>query len=182
MKREARQHGIVRTYRWSPIPKTRHVRRIDPVTVSGSFSSVISKAGSHSEFTGKCGKSQWVQCHSNPVGKSKDKTKGAQKFRTTNIAGFKFSGFSATGVLEYLDRFNEENEIDDHDVNDHDYVNENGGAHVLVDEDDDDFMAKFWSLHDKQNDTDDDSDEDEDDYGIFCDVGFRLDIEEDEGW
>ncbi|GMI67087.1 hypothetical protein like AT5G40690 [Hibiscus trionum] len=117
------------------------------------------KAISHSKFTGKCGK-------------SKDKTKGAQKFRTSNIAGFKFSGFSATGVLEYLDSFNED-EIDDHDD-----VNDNGGTRVLVE--DDDFMAKFWSLHDKQNDSD--NNEDEDDHMSFCDVGFMLDIEEDEGW
>ncbi|KAK8587757.1 hypothetical protein V6N12_022235 [Hibiscus sabdariffa] len=182
MKREARQHGTFRTYpvqpsRRNPRPKT-HVQRLDSVpVVAGSFSDVRSKARSHSNFTGRCGKSQWVQCHLNPVSKSNEETKDTQKFRTSNMAGFKISGHSATGILDYLDSFNEEDEIYDHHANDPEDDYENGGTHVLVD-DDDDFMAKFWALHDKQND----NDNDEDDHTSFCDVGFMLDIEEDEGW
>ncbi|KAE8694138.1 hypothetical protein F3Y22_tig00110788pilonHSYRG00511 [Hibiscus syriacus] len=183
MKRGARQHSMVRTYPVhpsprNPKPKTRHVPSLNSVPVDRSFSNVTSKASSHSEFTGKCGKSQWVQCHMNPVSKSKDKTKGTQKFSTSNMAGFKFSGISATAVLDYLDSINEEDEINDHHENDHDHDDddyENGDTHVLVD-DNDDFMAKFWSLHDKQNNNNDD-------HMSFCDGGFiMLDIEEYEGW
>ncbi|KAK8587758.1 hypothetical protein V6N13_086731 [Hibiscus sabdariffa] len=184
MKREARQHGTFRTYpvqpsRRYPRPET-HVQRLNSVpVVAGSFSDVRSKASSHSDFTGKCGKSQWVQCHLNPVSKPNDKTKGTQKFRTSNMAGFKISGHSATGILDYLDSFNEEDEIYDHHASDPEDDYENGGTHVRVD-DDNDFMAKFWSLHDKQNDSDNNNDED--DHTSFCDVGFMQDIEEDEGW
>ncbi|GMI98161.1 hypothetical protein HRI_003485400 [Hibiscus trionum] len=162
MKMEARLHGVFRTFPVQPSPRnpkpeTQHVQTLDPVPVAGSFSNVTSNASSHSKFTGKCGKPQWVQCHLNPVSKSKDKTKGAQKFRTSNVAGFKLSGLSATGVL---DSFNKEDEIYDHQANDPDDDYENGGTRVLVDNDDD-YMAKFWSLHDKQNDNDNDNDEDD---------------------
>ncbi|KAK8480568.1 hypothetical protein V6N13_021128 [Hibiscus sabdariffa] len=71
------------------------------------------------------------------------------------------SGFSVTGDLEFLDSFNED-EINDPNVNDHDDVNENCGTRVLIE--DDDFMGKLWSLHDKQNDNDNDNNEDEDDH------------------
>ncbi|KAE8700045.1 PQ-loop repeat family protein / transmembrane family protein [Hibiscus syriacus] len=161
MKREARQHGMVRTYPIHPSPRnpkpeTRHVSSLDSAPFAGSFSDLTSKASSHSKFTGECGKSHWVQCHMNPVSKSKDKTEGTQKFRTSNMAGFRFSGLSANGVLDYLDSFNEEYEINDHQANDHDEDDyKDGDTHVVVD-DNDDYMAKFWSLHDKQNNDDDD--------------------------
>ncbi|XP_052479668.1 uncharacterized protein LOC105802430 [Gossypium raimondii] len=155
MKREAPQQGVVRTYPvhlspWNPKPKTRSVQTLDSLPVSGSFSRVTPKASNHSKFSGKCGRLHCVEYHLNPVSKSKGKSKGTQKFRTFNLAGFNFSGFSATGVLEYLCVLN------DNDNND-------------------DFLAKFWSLHDKQNDDDDDD-------TSYCDVDFMLDIEEDEGW
>ncbi|KAH1080682.1 hypothetical protein J1N35_020443 [Gossypium stocksii] len=180
MKREAPQQGVVRTHPvhlspWNPKPKTRSVQTLDSLPVSGSFSGVTPKASNHSEFSGKCGRLHCVECHLNPVSKS-DKSKGTQKFRTCNLAGFKFSGFSASGVLEYLYSFNDDDDdkISNH-VNDHDYVYEDVGTGVLNDNDDnDDFLAKFWSLHDKQNDDDDNASN--------CDVDFMLDIEEDEGW
>ncbi|KAB2055977.1 hypothetical protein ERO13_A11G065600v2 [Gossypium hirsutum] len=185
MKREAPQQGVVRTYPvhlspWNPKPKTRSVQTLDSLPVSGSFSTVTPKASNHSKFSGKCGRLHCVECHLNPVSKSKDKSKGTQKFRTCNLAGFKFSGFSATGVLEYLYSFNDDDDDDEigNHVNDHDYVYEDVGTYVLNDNDDnDDFLAKFWSLHDKQNDDDDDDDD-----TSYCDVDFMLDIEEDEGW
>ncbi|MFQ6664549.1 hypothetical protein Gotur_031622 [Gossypium turneri] len=188
MKREAPQQGVVRTYPvhlspWNPKPKTRSVQTLDSLPVSGSFSRVTPKASNHSKFSGKCGRLHCVEYHLNPVSKSKGKSKGTQKFRTCNLAGFNFSGFSATGVLEYLYSFNDDDDDDDDDddeignhVNDHDYVYEDVGRCVLNDNDNnDDFLAKFWSLHDKQND-------DGDDDTSYCDVDFMLDIEEDEGW
>lgn len=178
MKREAPQHGVVRTYPVqlspsNPKPKT---PTLDSLPVSGSFSRVTPKASNHSKFSGKCGRLHCVERHLNPGSKSNDKSKGTQKFRTSNLAGVKLSGFSATGVLEYLYSFNnDDDEIDNH-VNDHDYVYEDGGTCVLNDNDDnDDFLAKFWSLHDKQKDDDDDDDT------SYSDVDFMQDIEEDEG-
>ncbi|GMI98160.1 hypothetical protein like AT5G40690 [Hibiscus trionum] len=167
MKREARLHGVFRTYPVqssprNPKPETQHVQTLDSAPAAGSFSNVTSNASSHSNFTGKCGTSQCLQCHLNPVSKSKDKTKGTQKFRTSH----KFSGISATGALDYLDSFNKEDEIYDHHANDLDNDYENGGTRVLVD-DDDDYLAKFWSLHDKQNDNDNDNDDDEDDRSLL---------------
>ncbi|MBA0617154.1 hypothetical protein Godav_026627 [Gossypium davidsonii] len=188
MKREAPQQSVVRTYPvhlspWNPKPKTRSVQTLDSLPVSGSFSRVTPKASNHSKFSGKCGRLHCVEYHLNPVSKSKGKSKGTQKSRTCNLAGFNFSGFSATGVLEYLYSFNDDDDDDDNDeignhVNDHDYVYEDVGRCVLNDNDNnDDFLAKFWSLHDKQNDDDDDDDD-----TSYCDVDFMLDIEEDEGW
>ncbi|XWS40651.1 hypothetical protein CRYUN_Cryun17cG0013700 [Craigia yunnanensis] len=156
----ARQHGMVRTYRVLPSPwnpERRSVQRLDSLPVAGLFSNVPSKPSNHSKFTRKCGRPQCLECHLNPVSKSKNKTKGTQKFRTSNMVvsprlttwrivdrrpGLKFSGFSATGILEYLYSVNEE---DDHDD---DY--DNGGTCALVDDDDNDFMANFWSLHEKE--------------------------------
>ncbi|XVF60130.1 hypothetical protein PTKIN_Ptkin08bG0019100 [Pterospermum kingtungense] len=201
MKREARQHGMLRTCRVLPSsldqkPKTRPVQRLDSLQVAGLFSDVQSKPINHSKFTGKCGRPQCLECHLNPVSKSKNKTKGTQKFKTSNMVagprliswrvldrqpGLNFSGFSAAEILEHLYNVNEEDDIDNH-VND--------------DDDDDDFMANFWSIHEKEReenvDNDDDDDKldsvygygDDDDAMSFCDVElFMLDqTEEDEGW
>ncbi|XP_022774319.1 prostatic spermine-binding protein-like [Durio zibethinus] len=169
MKREARQHGMVRTYPvllspWNPKSKSRSIQRLDSLPFAGLFSSVSSKPSNHSKFTGKCGRPQCLGCHLNPVSKSKDKTKGTRKLRTSNMVvsprlitwrvvdrrpGLKFSGFSATGILEHLYSGIEQDEIDDH-VNDHDDDYDNGGTCALVDGDDNDFMANFWSLHEKE--------------------------------
>ncbi|EOY02646.1 PREDICTED: uncharacterized protein LOC18600917 [Theobroma cacao] len=217
MKGEARQHGMVRTYQilpspWNPRPETRVVQRLDSPPTAGLFSNLPSKPGNHSKFTVKCGRPTCLKCHLNPVSKSKDKTKGTQKLRTSNMVvnprlitwrvvdrrpGLNFSGFSATGILEHLFGGNEDDEIDDHlnyDDDDDDY--DDGGPYGPGG-DDDDFMANFWSLHEKEDGrgveieeyVDDDHkidnnyESDDDDAMSFCDVGFMLDqIEEDEGW
>ncbi|XVF16279.1 hypothetical protein REPUB_Repub10bG0017500 [Reevesia pubescens] len=171
MKREARQHGMVRTYQVLPSPwnrksETRFVQRLDSPPTAGLFSNVPSKPSNHSKFTGKCGRPQCFGCHLNPIGKSKDKTKGTQKFRTSNMIvsprlitwrvvdrrpGLTFSGFSATGILEHLYSVNEDDEIDDH-VNHLGDEYDDGAPCGLVEDDDDDdhFLASFWSLHEKE--------------------------------
>ncbi|XVF60136.1 hypothetical protein PTKIN_Ptkin08bG0019700 [Pterospermum kingtungense] len=215
MKREARQPGVVRTYRvlpspWNPKPKTRPVQRLESLQVAGLFSNVPSKPSNHSKFTGKCGRPQCLECHLNPVSKSKNKTKGTQKFKTSNMVvgprlitwpvvdrkpGLNFFGFSATGILEHLYNVNEEDDIDDH-VNDDDDEYDDSGTCAILHDDDDDFMANFWSIHEKEReeyvDNDDDDDKldsvyaygDDDDAMSYCDVElFMLDqTEEDEGW
>ncbi|XVE84089.1 hypothetical protein DITRI_Ditri16bG0141300 [Diplodiscus trichospermus] len=210
MKREACQHGMLRAYQvlpppWKPETETKAVqRRLYSSPAAGLFSDVMSK-WSNSKFAVKCGRPHCLECHLNPVSKSKDKTKGTQKFRTRNMVvsprlitwrvvdrrpGLKFSGFSATEILEHLYSGNEDDEIGDHESDDHGDCDDDDGPRGLLD--DDDYMAKFWSLHDKENErgagveteewVDDEHKMDDDDIS-FCDVGLMLDQnEEDEGW
>ncbi|XVF13974.1 hypothetical protein REPUB_Repub09cG0016300 [Reevesia pubescens] len=166
MKRESRQHGMVRTFRvlsstWNPNPETQSFHRLDSPPAAGLLSDVPSNLSNHSKFTGKCGRPQYLECHLNPVSKSKDKTKGTRKFRTNKVAsprlingrvvdmrpGLNSFGFSASGILEPLYSVKEDDEIDAH-VNDHD---DGGPCGLVVDDDDDDdnFLANFWSLHEK---------------------------------
>ncbi|XVF60134.1 hypothetical protein PTKIN_Ptkin08bG0019500 [Pterospermum kingtungense] len=216
MKREARQPGMIRTYRvlpspWNPRPKTRPVQRLESLRVAGLFSNVPSKPSNHSKFTGKCGRPQCLECHMNPVSKSKNKTKGTQKFKTSNmVAGprlitwrvldrqpsLNFFGFSATEILEHLYNVNEEDDIDDHVNDEDDDEYDDAGTCAILHDDDDDFMANFWSIHEKEReeyvDNGDDDDKldsvygygDDDDAMSYCDVElFMLDqTEEDEGW
>lgn len=87
MKREGRQHGMVRTYRiipspWNPRPETRFVNEFDFPPTAGLFTKVSSKPTNHSKFTGKCGKPRCSGCRLHPVQKAKDKTKGSHKFKS----------------------------------------------------------------------------------------------------
>ncbi|OMO52076.1 hypothetical protein CCACVL1_29371 [Corchorus capsularis] len=101
-------------------------------------------------------------CHLNPVSKSKDKTKGNQKLRTSNMIlnprlitwrvvderpGLNFCEVYFTGILEHFYSSIEDDHVN-YDVDD----NEDGGPCALVDvPPSDDFMANFWSLHEKEN-------------------------------
>ncbi|XP_022752232.1 uncharacterized protein LOC111300931 [Durio zibethinus] len=217
MKREDCQHGMFRTYDvlpspWNPEPGTRSGQRLSLPQVTGLFSNVPAKACNHSKFTGKCDRTQCLESHLNPVSKSKDKTKGTQKFRTSykvvsprlitwrrvvdRQPGLSVSGFSSMGILEHLHSVNEDDEIGHH-VNDvHDDYDDGGPCGLLDDDDDDDddSMANIWSLHEKEKErgaeieeyVDDDHNMDsnyDDDDVSYCDVGFMLDqTEEDEGW
>nr|XP_015878984.2 uncharacterized protein LOC107415211 [Ziziphus jujuba var. spinosa] len=124
MKREGRQHGMVRTY-WilpsqlNPRPTTRLLNNLDSPATAGAFTRVSSKPTNHSKFTGKCGN------HMHPASKAKDKTKGTQKIRSYDVVsyhrlvtwrgrqGLNFSGYSASAILDQL-------EDDDNDVYDRD--------------------------------------------------------------
>ncbi|XP_022884000.1 uncharacterized protein LOC111400819 [Olea europaea var. sylvestris] len=113
MKREGRQHGMVRTnpilsQPFNPRPMARHVNKLSSPPTAGMFTKVSSKPTNHSKFTGKCGRPWCNGCHIHPACKAKDKTKGAQKLRliTRRVVdtkpGFKFSGSSATDILDQL--------------------------------------------------------------------------------
>ncbi|CAK9308828.1 unnamed protein product [Citrullus colocynthis] len=90
MKREGRQHGMVRTCRiipspWNPRPETRFVNQLDFPPTAGLFTKVSSKPTNHSKFTGKCGKPRCSGCRLHPVQKAKDKTKGSHKFKSHHL-------------------------------------------------------------------------------------------------
>ncbi|KAL5562731.1 hypothetical protein UlMin_032478 [Ulmus minor] len=134
MKREGRQHGMVRITRilpshLNPRPETRFVNRFDSPTTAGSFTRVSSKPTNHSKFTGKCGQPRCNGCHLHPACKAKNKTKGAQKLKSLEVNSScklnYLSGFSVKRVLGKLSSY---------------YVNENdddetGGYCVDGDED-----------------------------------------------
>ncbi|GMJ04303.1 hypothetical protein HRI_004099500 [Hibiscus trionum] len=147
MKREGRQHGMVRTYRilpspWNPKPESRFVQQFDSPPTAGLFTKVPTKPTNHSKFTGKCGRPRCVGCHMHPACKSRDKTKGNHKLKSSTEMvcssrlvtwrvvdgrpGFNDSGFSASRILDHFS-----NDYDHHD-DDHDH-----------DDDDDDVNDGF---------------------------------------
>ncbi|PPS10119.1 hypothetical protein GOBAR_AA10516 [Gossypium barbadense] len=91
MKREGRQHGMVRTYRvlpspWNPRPEPRFVQQVNSPTTAGLFTKVPVEPTNHSKFTGRCGRPRCLGCHMHPAFKSKDKAKGTHKFRSNDMA------------------------------------------------------------------------------------------------
>ncbi|KAK7338490.1 hypothetical protein VNO77_19101 [Canavalia gladiata] len=110
MKREGRQHGMVRSYRilpspLNPRPNTRFITRFDSPPTAGLFIKVSSKPTNHSKFTGKCGTPRCTGCHLHPSCKSKDKTKGAKKHKHKRVMDqpdSDFFGLSATETLDHL--------------------------------------------------------------------------------
>ncbi|XP_058186340.1 uncharacterized protein LOC131303478 [Rhododendron vialii] len=140
MRREGRQHGMVRNYPilgppFNPRPESRYLNRFDSPPTAGLFTKVSSKPTNHSKFTGICGRPKCTGCHAHPVSKSRPKAKGTQKLRSCDVVsnhrlvswrvvdsnpGLKFSGFSAGGILDHLDRDN----MGDFDDDDDDFVGE----------------------------------------------------------
>ncbi|KAI3844393.1 hypothetical protein MKX03_019892 [Papaver bracteatum] len=133
MKREGRQHGMVRSYMvlpspLNPTPKSKIVNALDSRPTAGAFTKVSRKPTNHSKFTGKCGVARCTDCHINPGSKSKDKAKGTQKLKSCSAAmnqrslawsvvdanngnGLNYDSKSATGILcaisrsEYFDDY-----------------------------------------------------------------------------
>ncbi|XP_059284797.1 uncharacterized protein LOC132038088 [Lycium ferocissimum] len=109
MKREGRQHGLVRTHPiipspWNPKPNSRYVNKLNSPPTAGLFTKASPKPSNHSKFTGKCGRSKCTCCHIHPAGKAKDKAKGTQKLRGCDIVsrpGLTFYGFSAISILDH---------------------------------------------------------------------------------
>ncbi|KAJ1399566.1 hypothetical protein SESBI_30214 [Sesbania bispinosa] len=120
MKREGRQHGMVRSYLilpspLNPRPNTRIINRFDSPPAAGLFTKVPSKPTNHSKFTGKCDKPRCSGCHLHPVCKSKNKTKGSQKnknWRVMDQPDSNFSGLSATWTLDHLSNRYREDEVE----------------------------------------------------------------------
>ncbi|KAJ7970715.1 Histone-lysine N-methyltransferase trithorax-like protein [Quillaja saponaria] len=188
MKREGRQHGMVRSCRIlpspvNPRPNTRFVNKFDSPPTAGLFTKVTTKPTNHSKFTGKCGTPRCTGCHLHPACKSKDKTKGTQKLKSSDSDsnykfitwrvvddkhGLSFSGFSATGIVDHLsskclDDEEEEDQKDDYN----DFTDEYRTLY-----------GSYESYGDDRNGIGGESDI------SFCDgEDFVLDqVEEDEGW
>ncbi|OIW14439.1 hypothetical protein TanjilG_15352 [Lupinus angustifolius] len=122
MKREGRQHGMVRSY-WiqpsslNPRSEARYVNRFDSPPTAGLFVKVANKPTNHSKFTGKCTMPRCNSCHLNPSCKSKDKTKGTHKLKHSPIVDrprSTFFGLSATELLNHLSN----NAYIDHEIED----------------------------------------------------------------
>ncbi|CAL5191679.1 unnamed protein product [Lathyrus oleraceus] len=157
MKREGKQHGMVRTYRVLPNPNhgTRFVTRFDSPPTAGLFTKVPSKPTNHSKFTGKCGKARCTNCRLHPISKSKNKSKGSFKhFQIMDQPGLKFIGLSATGTLNHISNWY----VDDDDEEDEsviDYVDDVKDESVVDHVDDDD--VKDESVVDHVDDVKDES-------------------------
>ncbi|WOG96406.1 hypothetical protein DCAR_0415741 [Daucus carota subsp. sativus] len=125
MKREGRQHGMVRSFcsiPWplNPNPQRRVINKFDTPPTAGLFTKVSSKPTNHSKFTGRCGKPKCSDCHMQPACKSKDKAKGSHKLKSATDVSIDFSyiswqlvdqrtkgmkksnEYSATGILDRL--------------------------------------------------------------------------------
>ncbi|KAI8533514.1 hypothetical protein RHMOL_Rhmol10G0017100 [Rhododendron molle] len=120
---------------FNPRPESRYLNRFDSPPTAGLFTKVSSKPTNHSKFTGICGRPKCAGCHAHPVSKSRPKAKGNQKLRSCDVVsnhrlvswrvvdsnpGLKFSGFSAGGISDHLDRDN----MGDFDDDDDDFVGE----------------------------------------------------------
>ncbi|GAB4847926.1 hypothetical protein Ancab_026986 [Ancistrocladus abbreviatus] len=192
MKREGRQHGVVRTYYLLPNPSNdrspksrRLINNFDSPATAGIFTRVSSKPTNHSKFTGKCDRRR---C--SPVSKSKDKSKGALKLRSYgDDLNFNFHGYpySASTILDELTAPTYYLDLDYHDLDsivdpESNYVIENDHR-----ENDDHHnyqgIDEIVSVDDTAEcDNEDDGDDDDDDMG-FVDVGFIWDaVDGDEGW
>ncbi|XP_073019066.1 uncharacterized protein [Primulina eburnea] len=176
MKREGRQHGMVRAYEMLNPRKT--INEFSSPPTAGLFTRVSIKPTNHSKYTGKCGRPRCRGCHSHPVCKSMDKVKGAHKIRSTadGPQGLKFYGFSASGVLNYLDLVDRDDgtDFDDEEVD----VLQASLDSSLVPEIEE--VSVAFDVHNHAV-----VDDDDDDDGMrFCEVGLvwdRVD-EGDESW
>ena len=99
MKREGRQHGMVRSFcsipsPLNPNPQRRVINKFDTPPTAGLFTKVSSKPTNHSKFTGRCGKPKCSDCHMQPACKSKDKAKGSHKLKSATDVSIDFSYIS----------------------------------------------------------------------------------------
>ncbi|KAK9272323.1 hypothetical protein L1049_002694 [Liquidambar formosana] len=205
MKREGRQHGMVRTYRILPSPlnprsESRFVNKFNSPPTAGLFTKVQSKPTNHSKFTGKCGRVRCTDCHVHPACKAK----GTQKLRSTDVVtnykliswrvldgrpGLNFGGVSASGILDYMvnhdyldDEYEEEEEEEEHCEGDV-YEGSYGlGRDVGLIESssrclDEEMEIEPTVVDEIKDDEDnrDDDDDDDDDNMSFCEVGFVCD-------
>ncbi|KAJ8615640.1 hypothetical protein MRB53_035012 [Persea americana] len=90
MRREGRQHGMVRNYMVLPPPsyqrpKSKVVNEFTPTPTADINTKVPTKLTNHYKFTGCCRKSRCPGCHSRPACKPKDKTKGTHKLKSYDV-------------------------------------------------------------------------------------------------
>ncbi|KEH41462.1 hypothetical protein MtrunA17_Chr1g0171881 [Medicago truncatula] len=159
MKREGKQHGMVRTYRIlpNPTPGTRFITRFDSPPTAGLFTKVPSKPTNHSKFTGKCGTPQCFGCRLHPVSKSKNKSKGNHKhFRVMDQPNSNLIGLSATETLNNLSDFYMDDDDDDEVENvsvDNDYyvnhsstIDETVGFRLIIEQVKEEKYEDDWCL------------------------------------
>ncbi|KAF8088121.1 hypothetical protein N665_0552s0009 [Sinapis alba] len=200
MKREGKQHGMVRTYRilppsLNPRPEAKLVNPLTCRPTAGLFTKVSSKPTNHSKFTGKCDQARCLECHMHPITKSKVKSKGSSKVRLNDVTynmltwqvasgghrpGLKLSGFSATGLLDLMsDDYGYDHDYESDDEEEEKYIGSVVEEIVDIQSDDDDV----------EKEEDGSLDDDDDDGRMsFCDVGMMVmmmdHVEEfdEEGW
>ncbi|KAJ4974068.1 hypothetical protein NE237_007242 [Protea cynaroides] len=107
MKREARQHGMVRSYEISRPSYTKIVNMVESPAIGGIFMKVSSKPTNHSKFTGMCYRPRCRNCLTQPTSKSKAKAKGTHKQTSIDLLINDRSKFvkvegSATAILGQL--------------------------------------------------------------------------------
>lgn len=90
MKREGRQHGMVRTRMvlpppWNSRPKSKVVNELTSPPTAGRYAKVPTKPTNHPKFTGKCGTPRCMECHTRPACKSRDKAKGTHKLKSFDV-------------------------------------------------------------------------------------------------
>ncbi|KAK3410273.1 hypothetical protein EUGRSUZ_J02274 [Eucalyptus grandis] len=197
MKREGRQHGMVRSYRilpapWNPRPNSRLVNRFDSPPAAGLFMKAPSRPTNHSKFTGKCTRPRCADCHLHPACKFKDKTKGNNKNKSFDVVSsprliswrvvdgrscLNYSGISATGLANHLAHAHEDYDDDECETgSDHEretHVHDNGDHFISP--------AADGSKYENPEVIDNDGEEDNDDKTSFYEVGFELNQVED-GW
>ncbi|KAK1432716.1 hypothetical protein QVD17_09614 [Tagetes erecta] len=184
MKREGRQHGIVRILNPASLSRQRFVKMADTSSTMGLFAKVPTKPTNRSKFTGKCRKPRCNGCHLHPVCKSRAKAKGTMKLRSidheSELTRYSF-GTSATGVLAYLadDGYGYEN--DDYDYDNYEYHNRVEESYnygygydrtTPYDHSDDNIS----------HDVEDEDDDEDDETMSFCDVGLCWGHEDGDGY
>ncbi|XP_057529507.1 uncharacterized protein LOC130808078 [Amaranthus tricolor] len=208
MRREGRPHGMVRTYHvlpspLNPRPNSRILNKIDYPPTAGIFAKISNKPTNHSKFTGKCEKVRCSGCHFHPISKSRDKSKGTQKLKSSDSA-FNYqqdtwrvvglhklqkSGYSASGILNELNNLDYD---DDDDDDDDKHEDENGGDSYVDDEVKTEIIVAATSHHDDIVNVDVDeiivhvgvTDDNDDGYKGFYDVAYLMNPmdEDEEGW
>ncbi|XP_018682746.2 uncharacterized protein LOC103989833 [Musa acuminata AAA Group] len=91
MKREGRQHGMVRSSAILPAesdPRPNNARvpnHVGAPPAAGFFAKAPSRPTNHSKCTARCRRERCKDCHFSPVSKSRDKAKGAHKLRSCDV-------------------------------------------------------------------------------------------------
>ncbi|CAL9122422.1 unnamed protein product [Musa textilis] len=91
MKREGRQHGMVRSSAILPAesdPRPNDARvpnHVGAPPAAGFFAKAPSRPTNHSKCTARCRRERCKDCHFSPVSKSRDKAKGAHKLRSCDV-------------------------------------------------------------------------------------------------
>ncbi|KAM0022756.1 hypothetical protein Hdeb2414_s0023g00632081 [Helianthus debilis subsp. tardiflorus] len=143
MKREGRQHGVVRSYPILPTSfsrQRRYVKTVDSTSVAGVFAKVSRKPTNQSKFTGKCGNARCFGCHIHPVCKSRDKAKGTRKLRSIGSDHRELigcpAGTSAIDAITYLASHEnyDDGTIEDYDCSDDDDAKEQIGVEDNADD------------------------------------------------